>query len=146
MTRSTPRHRRRRRAFTLVHILFALMLLGAFAVVATKVFRLSVLSSQSAAVSQERDLRREQALHALRQDVWQSQSIEAIEPAKLRLSAPDGPIEWRTTGDEGDLIRVKGKETLKWTELHLRFARQGRAILIIDKDQPIAVLEPGARR
>jgi type II secretory pathway pseudopilin PulG len=144
--RTATGRRTRRGAFTILQVLFALMLLGAFGVVAARVFRLSILSSQAAAQNQERDLRTEQALRALREDVWQSQTIDGVEPSRIRLTSRDGPIEWRTAGPDGDLVRARGKETRKWPALRLGFARQGRAILVNQKERAIAVLEQGVRR
>ena len=55
---SSPR--RRSRAFTIGHMLFALVLLGAFAVAAARVFRQSILTTRTAAEGQERSIRLEQ--------------------------------------------------------------------------------------
>lgn len=133
---------RKRRGFALVHILFALMLLGAFAVAATHVFRLAVLTTESSARAQERSLRIEQALHSMRRDVWQADSIDALEPMVLRVTAPDGVVQWNSQGG-GELSRTVGTDVRKWTTLGLRFEPQGSAVLVKDKDDVIAVLERG---
>ena len=135
-------HPRRGGAFTLTHLLFAMVLLGAFALAATRVFRLSVLTTESSARAQERSLRIEQALHAMRSDVWQADSIGAVEPMLVRLTGPDGAVEWKARGDAG-LVRTAGKDVRQWTTLDLRFERQGAAILVKDKDDVLAVLERG---
>ena len=133
---------RRSGAFALVHVLFALMLLGAFALAATHVFRLSVLTTESSARGHERSLRVEQSLHTMRRDVWQADSVDAVEPGLLKVTGPDGVVEWKVQG-EGELLRTAGKDVRKWTTLGLRFERQGSAVLVKDKDETIAVLERG---
>ena len=133
---------RRRRAFTVTHVLFALALLAAFSVAAIRVFRLSVLTTEGVARGQERLFRIEQALHVMRADVWQAHAIEPAEPARLRLNAADGSVEWRTE-QEGDLTRTAGKDVRKWTGLNLAFERAGSAVLLKDKTEVVAVLERG---
>ena len=126
----------------MINVLFALMLLGAFALAATRVFRLSLQTTESSAKGQERSLRVEQALHTMRADVWQADSVDAVESTTMRLAEADGAVEWKTRG-EGELVRTAGKDVRKWTTLDLRFERQGSALLVRDKDETIAVLERG---
>jgi hypothetical protein len=127
------------------NILFVLILLGAFTLAATRVFRLSILSTQSAAKDQERSLRLEQAMRTLRADVWQATSIQAVERGQLRLINSDSPVEWRA-GAEGSLTRTAGQDSQRWNALQVNFARQGTTILVKEKDKTLAVLEQGAPR
>jgi hypothetical protein len=124
-------------------MLFALVLLGAFAVAAARVFRQSVLTTRTAAEGQERSIRLEQALHTLRRDVWQATSVDAVEPQQLRLTAPDAAVQWRANVH---LVRTVGKDSQTWTDLGLRFEKQGSAILVKDKENVIAVLERGGAK
>ena len=139
MTRPTGRCR----AFTIGHMLFALVLLGAFAVAAARVFRQSVLTTRTAAVGQERSIRLEQALRTLRADVWQATSVDAIQATHIHLAAPDAAIQWRS---DAHLTRTAGKDSQTWTDLALRFERQGSAILVRDKEHLLAVLERGGAK
>ena len=134
--------RPRKGGFVLINVLFALMLLGAFALAATRVFRLSLQTTESSAKGQERSLRVEQALHTMRADVWQADSVDAVESTTMRLAEADGAVEWKTQG-EGELVRTAGKDVRKWTTLDLRFERQGSALLVKDKDETIGVLQRG---
>jgi Tfp pilus assembly protein PilV len=136
---------RRSGGFALIQVLFALMLLGAFALAATHVFRMSVLTTESSARGHERSLRVEQSLHTMRSDVWQADSVDTVEPMLLRLTGLDGVVEWKTQG-EGELMRTTGKDVRKWTTLDLRFERQGSAVLVKDKDDVLAVLERGGAK
>jgi Tfp pilus assembly protein PilX len=137
--------RRHRRGFMLGNILFVLILLAAFTLAATRVFRLSILSTQSAARDQERSLRLEQAMRKLRADVWQAASIQNVEPGQLRLTNSTSPLEWRADA-EGNLIRTAGQDVQTWNTLQVTFARQGPAILLKQRDKTVAVLEQGAPR
>jgi hypothetical protein len=116
------------------------VLLSAFAVAAARVFRQSVLTTRTAAEGQERSIRLEQALRTLRADVWQATAIDGVEPAQLRLTAPDANIQWRS---ETHLTRTAGKDSQTWSELDLRFEKQGAAIVVKDKENLLAVLERG---
>jgi hypothetical protein len=139
----TTRTRLHGRAFTIGHMLFALVLLSAFAVAAARVFRQSVLTTRTAADGQERSIRLQQALRTLRADVWQATAIDAVEPTQLRLTTPDTPVQWRA---DVHATRTAGKETQSWTDLPLRFEKQGSAILVRDKDNLLAVLERGGAK
>ena len=137
------RRARHGRAFTIGHMLFALVLLGAFAVAAARVFRQSVLTTRTAADGQERSIRLHQALRTLRADVWQAASVDAIEATHIRLAAPDSAIQWRA---DAHLTRTAGKDSQTWSDLGLRFERQGSAILVRDKEDLLAVLERGGAK
>ena len=158
---------RGRRGFTMTHLMLTLMLLGAFTVVASRVFRLSLQTSQGAARANERDLRLEQALHTLRADVWEARSFDRVEPTALTIATPDGLVQWQTTA-EGELIRKAGgrgsagagspaagdsgsreglpnrEDTRQWADLGLRFRRQGSAVLLTHDESVVAVLQQGA--
>jgi type II secretory pathway pseudopilin PulG len=142
---SAPTRQPRRRGFLLVNILVVLMLLGAFMLAATRVFRLSILSTQSASREQERALRLEQAMRALRADVWQASAVQSVQPNQLQLTTGDSPVRWDIDG-EGNLTRSAGKDSQSWSTLNMTFSGDGRAILVKRKDEPIAVLEQGVPR
>jgi Tfp pilus assembly protein PilX len=142
---NTPIRRPRRRGFMLGNILFVLILLAAFTLAATRVFRLSILSTQSAAKDQERSLRLEQAMRTLRADVWQAASIQAVEPGQLRLTNSNSPVEWRTDA-EGNLTRTAGQDSQTWNTLHVSFTHQGPTILLKEKEKTVAALEQGVAR
>jgi Tfp pilus assembly protein PilX len=135
----------RRRGFLLVNVLVVLMLLGAFTLAATRVFRLSILSTQSASWEQERSLRLEQALRMLRADVWQASAVKSVQPNQLQLTTADLAVQWKIDAD-GNLTRTAGKDAQSWATLNLTFSGDGRAILVKRKDQPIAVVEQGVAR
>ncbi len=77
---------KRRCGFMLVNILIVIALMGAFAVVADRVFRLSLQTSSKVAREQEESIRLEQAIKTLRADVWSARNVEATGTSGLRIT------------------------------------------------------------
>jgi Tfp pilus assembly protein PilX len=128
-----------RRAFMLVQMLLVLGLMGAFVIVADRVFRLSVQTSARAAREQEDLLRLEQAMTALRADVWQAAKVETPDKSSLHLASESADIIWQTSSS-GDLRRIEKETEQQWTGLNLSFERQGAWLVVNRRGAEIALL------
>src|SRR5258706_5310057 len=128
-----------RRAFMIVQMLIVLGLMGAFVIVADRVSRLSVQPSARAAKEQEDLLRLEQAMTALRADVWQAAKVETPDKSNLRLASENADIMWRTLSD-GDLKRTEKDSEQQWTGLNVSFERQGAWLVVTRRGAEIALL------
>ena len=83
---------KRRCGFMLVNMLIVIALMGAFAVVADRVFRLSLQTSAKVAREQEESIRLEQAINTLRADVWGARNVEANGTSGLRITDAGGHV------------------------------------------------------
>ncbi|MDB5324280.1 MAG: hypothetical protein JWN40_5911 [Phycisphaerales bacterium] len=128
-----------RRAFMLVQMLLVLGLMGAFVIVADRVFRLSVQTSARAAKEQEDLLRLEQAMTALRAEVWQAAKVETPDKSTVHLTAEGTDVTWQTLPDD-DLKRTDKDSEQQWTALNLSFERQGSWLVVSRRGAEIALL------
>jgi type II secretory pathway component PulJ len=126
--------RRQRRGFMIVQMLIVLGLMAGFSVVAERVFRLSMLTTERAAREQETLIRQEQAMRALSEDVRTATQLD-VQSAKLRT----GDVEWRSEPN-GDLIRASGKDQQRWTGLRVNFERQDGWLVVRRGGREIALL------
>ena len=129
------RRQRRSGGFMLVQMLIVLGLMGAFVVVADRVYRLSITTSVKAAREQEDLIRLEQAMSALRADVWHATKLETPDPTTLRI----GDVTWDSL-DGGELLRTQGDEQREWSELGLKFERQGSLVVVRRGGAEVALL------
>jgi hypothetical protein len=123
----------------LINILFALALLGTFAVVGMRVFRLSMLTAGKSAAQHEQSLRLGQALSTMSGDVWQASRIEVPSPTQARL----GSVEWKVEGD--GLVRVTDNDRRAWNQIPLRFELRDGALAVRLGERRVAVFETGGR-
>jgi type II secretory pathway component PulJ len=128
-----------RRAFMIVQMLIVLGLMGAFVIVADRVFRLSVQTSARAATEQEDLLRLEQAMTALRADVWQAAKVEMPDKTNVHVTAEGADVTWQTLPD-GDLKRTEKVTEQQWTGVNLSFERQGAWLVVTRRGAEIALL------
>jgi hypothetical protein len=119
----------------LVQMLIVLGLMGAFVIVADRVYRLSVTTAAKAAREQEDLIRLEQAMSALRTDVWRAAKLETPDPTTLRA----GNVVWDTLYD-GELLRSQADDQQEWSDLKLEFERQGSLIIVRRRGVEIALL------
>jgi type II secretory pathway component PulJ len=128
------------RGFVLVNVIIVIGLLGAFAVVATHVFRLAIRTSSAAAVDQDERTRLEQALGVLRRDAWEAKALEIPEMSKAVLAgAGKRPIVW-TTQKDGAVVRTVDAEERRWKGLNLSFEREGRLVVVRRDGNEVALL------
>ena len=142
MTRPPCRCRRHRRGIFLINMLMAIGLMGAFVIVAERVFRLSLMTTARTATSQDTAIRLERATDALRDDVWTATTLQA-EPAgrTLTLKDPAGrPVEWRTEAETGDLVRRAENQERRWPALNLTFRAEKGFLSVSSKSAEVAVL------
>jgi type II secretory pathway pseudopilin PulG len=124
----------RQHGFMIVQMLIVLGVLGAFSVVAVRVFRLSMLTTERAAREQETLIRQEQAMRTLREDIGSATQVE-VQQGRLRA----GQVEWRSEPG-GDLVRVAGDDQRRWTELGETFERQGAWVVVRRGGREVALL------
>jgi hypothetical protein len=134
--------RRHRRGIFLVNVLMAIGLMGAFVIVAERVFRLSLLTSARAAAGQDAAVRLERATDALRADVWTATTLQADRSgAAVTLKDPAGhTIEWRTDPETGDLLRVAGNQERRWPTLNLTFRADAGLLSVSAGSTEVAVM------
>jgi type II secretory pathway component PulJ len=133
------RPRRRQWGFMIVQMLVVLGLMGAFVVVADRVFRLSMQTSARAAKEQEDLQRLDRALTALRADVWRAGKVE-VDKSSVHVSAAEGlDATWKTLAN-GELGRTQGQEEQRWTGLGLEFERQGPWLVVRRRGAEVALL------
>jgi len=125
----------------LVNILIVIALMGAFAVVADRVFRLSLQTSSKVAREQEESIRLEQAIKTLRADVWSARNVEATGTSGLRITDARGhAVRWETQAD-GDVVRTQGDDQRqRWSELRLEFVRDGQWLVVRQRGVEVALL------
>ena len=89
------RHPQRDGGFMLLEMFVALILLTAFALVATQLFTWSMRILREAPQAQQEMTRFETMLDTLRADVWSAERIEVLDDQHLRLHLTDsGAVEW----------------------------------------------------
>ena len=129
---------RRLRGFMIVQMLVVLGLMGAFVIVAERVFRLSMQTSTRAATEQEDLLRLERAMTQMRADVWRAGKIE-VDKSSVHVSGDGLDATWKTLAD-GNLRRSEGKDEQRWTGLGLEFERQGPWPVVRRRGAEVALL------
>jgi type II secretory pathway component PulJ len=131
------RRRRRLQGFMIVQMLVVLGLMGAFVVVADRVFRLSMQTAARAAKEQEDLQRLERAMTALRADVWRAAKIE-VDKTSVHVSGEGLDARWKSLAD-GDLQRSEGDNEQQWTGLGLEFERQGPWLVVRRRGAEVAL-------
>ena len=82
------------RAFTMVEMLLALILIGVFALSATKLFSATMKLSRNTAAAQNTAASFNSALAALRADVWRARKIETLDRGIVILTLADMQVQW----------------------------------------------------
>ena len=102
-----------RRGITLIDMLLAIALLGVFMLLAFRLVRASVHTTEQTLRADDNAARFDRAIGTLRADVADSASIEMPQPALLRIHGPDSQtIEWRS--DRHSLSRSTPSENRTW--------------------------------
>jgi type II secretory pathway component PulJ len=132
---------KRRCGFMLINMLIVIALLGAFAVVADRVFRLSLQTTSKVAREQEESIRLEQATNTLRADVWGARNVETAATSGLRITDAGGSaVQWETQAN-GDVVRTQGEDQRqRWSELRLEFVRDGQWLIVRRGGVEVALL------
>ena len=120
-------HRRRRRAFMLLEMLAALILLTAFALVASRLFTWSMRVTQEAPLAEHQILAFDSMLEALRADVWSGADVRV--PDEMHVEA--GEVRWRVER-EGAVVRSVGSESRTWPGIgtRVRFETDGAGVIV----------------
>ena len=106
--RSSPR-----RGILLLEMMIAIVLLSAFAIVATRLFFSSVKLSTQAAEARDATQRADLALWHLRTDAWTSTKIESTDAHTAVLTLSDNStVTWTIEGK--DLLRRAGEQNDRW--------------------------------
>jgi len=86
-------------AFTLVELIFVLVLLGAFALVSTKLLVSSLKIPHEAGLKRDAVVRFESATSALRKDVWSAQSLASPDASTVIVESSAGKTTWHQEED-----------------------------------------------
>jgi hypothetical protein len=126
----------------LLNMLLTIGLMGAFVIVAERVFRLSLLTTARVATGQDAAGRLERATDLLRADVWRAAKVEAGQGGKqVRLTDADGKtVDWRTDAEGGDLVRVADGAERRWPGLGVTFRYEDGLLSVGGKAGEVAVM------
>ena len=117
----------KRKAFALLELMFVLGLLAFVALVAGQLFVGVTRSTTTVNQRQTAQIRLDQAVRRLRQDVWNATQITLPDPQHLQLKINDKSITWTATQD---LKRESASDSQLWTDLQttLYFEQHGPTI------------------
>ena len=104
----------RRRGFTIIEMLAALILLAAFFVVGGKLFYATFRTAQNVSQAQDAAASFDAALSVLRADVWSAHRIDVSNPQTVTLML-DGErrVSWTITATAAS--RIEGDRAGRWT-------------------------------
>lgn len=126
---------RRARGFTLSELIFTLMLLSVFSVIASRLFANIVTVFHQTTIAQSRISAYESAVALLRKDVWSASRIEVSDPTHARLSCPDGrSISWALE-PTGQILRAENSGlATRWnaSAQTLLFKKEPAALVLTD--------------
>jgi len=111
---NAPMRRRNLRGFMLIEMLAAMILLTAFALVATRLFTWSMRVTAEAPQAEARILLFDSMLEQLRTDAWPSAGIRVIDERNLDMG--DGAVQWAVR-DDGSVSRTTNADTRTWLEI-----------------------------
>ena len=120
-------HSIHRRGFALFELMFVLGLLMFVALVAGQIFYGVTRTTSHVNERQTSQIRVDQAIRRLRQDVWNATQISLSDAGHLQLKVRDKSITW-TAGPS--LKREAGEATQRWDELQteLHFEQHGPTV------------------
>jgi type II secretory pathway pseudopilin PulG len=105
------------RGFMMIEMLAALILLTAFALVATRVFTWSMRVTAEAPAAEGQVLLFDSMLEQLRADAWSGASVRTTDDRTVSVS--DGAVRWNVR-DDGSVARRSGGETRTWLDMGAR--------------------------
>jgi type II secretory pathway pseudopilin PulG len=132
----------------LIEMIAALILLTAFALVATRVFTWSMRVTAEAPLAEQQIHAFDSMLQALRADAWSASSVRTIDEKRVEA----GEVRWHVT-DEGGIVRMAaaGGETRTWPGVgaRVRFESDDAGIVVrvldprgVPSDRILLVNEP----
>jgi prepilin-type N-terminal cleavage/methylation domain-containing protein len=126
------------RAFTLIEVTIAIIILVIFFAIAGKIFNSAVLLSAAGENLSDASARTDSALYQLRADVWDSQSITVPDPHTVALVRSDGSqISWTLNPDLG-LTRIGPTVTTEqWDAIgkEWTFSTDPVSLIIVQKSE-----------
>ena len=122
--------RQLRRGFMMIEMLAALILLTAFALVASRLFTWSMRVTAEAPAAEGQILVFDSMLEQLRADAWSGTSLRAADERSLEISG--GAIRW-AVDDDGTVARTADGEVRTWRDVgrRVRFEPPNEATVII---------------
>ena len=132
--------RKRQRGFTLVEVLITLSLMGVFGVVAYQVIGANFTFTVATQAANDNAARFDIALRMLREDVFNSSTVEMPRADVLRVHGPGKQLaEWHC--EHGVLSRKLGTENRGWDVGHpVNLKLDGVVVLLTtDSAEPIAI-------
>jgi prepilin-type N-terminal cleavage/methylation domain-containing protein len=102
----------KRRAFTLIELLFTLALLGIFSLVATRLTSMSIRLMRDLPAQTDLAVRIDRASDQLTRDTWPANKIE-VSGRELILTSTNHTLRW-TLGANGAIIRSAAEGLQTW--------------------------------
>jgi type II secretory pathway pseudopilin PulG len=120
-------------------MLIAIILLGAFGLVAARLFHSTMLASFRASTAQNEVAAFDRAVAALRADAWAATTLNVADPATVTVTRGDAggdsasgtrSINWRISGSQ--IIRGDGRRAWSWPiPPGCSFAAEGAALVLV---------------
>jgi prepilin-type N-terminal cleavage/methylation domain-containing protein len=131
---------RHRSAFTLLELLVVLALLAVVAAVTVPLARWCVLAIHNSESAESAALRTDNAVSALRRDVWEASSLRTPPPNMLVLTRADGHVVvWESQRQYEALVRTEaGREAQQWGGWvdGASFTQNGASVVVTIPDRP----------
>jgi prepilin-type N-terminal cleavage/methylation domain-containing protein len=130
---------RGRSAFTLLELLVVLALLTIVLAVEIPLARWCVLAIRDSEAAETAALRTDNAVNALRRDVWEATSMRTPSPGMLVLTRADSHVVVWESQQSSALVRTEaGKEAQRWGGWvdGASFSQNGASLVITISDRP----------
>jgi type II secretory pathway pseudopilin PulG len=139
--------KRRNQGYLIIEVLIVLMLLGVFALVATRLFYASMKVITASSSGTDPAMRFDTAIAALRQDLSTADSSEMPDAKTLVIHAPGNQIvRWQADGTH-ELSRESMGQQRRWdVAAPVEFHRDGSIVLVRPIDNPTAEIAMIGRR
>jgi type II secretory pathway pseudopilin PulG len=121
--------------FALLEALFVIGLLGFVALVGGQIFITINQTTQRAAQRQMSQMRFDQAIRALREDIWNASQCSLRDSHTLQLQLGEKQVIWTT---EKSMKRTAGDQIEAWEELQsdLHFEVKGNTVTVVQDPAP----------
>jgi hypothetical protein len=123
----------------LLELLVVLALLGVVAAVTVPLARWCVLAIRDSEAAETAALRTDNAVNALRRDVWEANSVRTPSPGMLVLTRADSHVVVWESQQKSALVRTEaGREAQRWGGWidGASFAQSGASVVVTIPDRP----------
>ena len=124
----------RRAGFMMIEMLAALILLTAFALVASRLFTWAMRVTAEAPAAEGQILLFDGMVEQMRADAWSASSVRAVNERRLDLDG--GGVRW-TVSEDGSAVRTSNGDTRTWRDVgaRVRFeaGEAGALVRVLDR-------------